>query len=91
MKILQEKLEGFRELMITKLVRVAFKHGGLEAPTSCTGDAFNWSDSNVAVEVKAHLLEEIGEWLKFKGDHELIDIANCAFILYEMKRAGAVA
>lgn len=91
MEVLDQKLDGFRELMRAKLVQVAWKHGGLNAPTSCTGNNFNWSDSTIAAEVKDHLLREIGEWLISKADKELVDIANCSMILYEMKRAGAIA
>lgn len=89
MKVLLTKIADFRELMIAKLEKVAWKHGGLESVTSCTADRFDWSNIAIAAEVRDHLLQEIGEYLVSRSDSELIDIANCSMILYEMKKAGA--
>ena len=94
MNVLDYELAEFTELMRSKLIAVAYKHGGLESPNSVTSDNFDWCSNETASAIREHLLREIGEWLLAKDSNasqkELVDIGNCAFILCAMSRKGAI-
>ncbi len=94
MEILEAKLREFAAAMLDKLVLIAPKHGGLNYPGNVTSDKFDWSYHQTAKEIRDHLLREIAEWLLVKSSYEarkeLVDIANCAFLLYEMSQEGAI-
>ncbi len=93
MKILSEKLNNFGTDMLNKLVQVAYKYGGLDNRRSVTSDSFDWSNNETASAIERHLLREVAEFLLAKPDNrkiELVDIANCAFLLAAMIEEGAI-
>jgi len=93
MKVLRYKLAGFTADMLEKLQAVAHKHGGIDNQRSVTSDEFDWNSNEVASAIERHMLREIAEFLLAepkKRKAELVDIANCAFILAAMIDEGAI-
>lgn len=94
METFDQKLAAFAEDMRAKIIQVAWKYGGIDSPRSVTSDKFDWACNEVASAVREHLLKEIAEWILAKDSpndrKELVDIANCAFILSEMSKEGAI-
>ena len=87
--VFDRKLARFAFMMKAKIEEVAPKYGGSESPRSVLSDRYDWANAYMINSFREHLLQEIGEWLK--GDkpeeRELVDIANCAFILCMLRIA----
>lgn len=86
------RMEIFAGLQLEKLINVAWKHGGIAAPTSVTGNLYNWKSVEDLHSIREHLRSEIKEWEACplnteQEEKELIDIANCAMLTCMKRRA----
>src|SRR5206468_10653164 len=92
MQSLIKRMEIFAGLQLEKLIKVAFKHGGIASVESVTSELYQWNDVRDLHSIREHLREEIKEWeacpLNTKQEEiELMDIANCAMLVCMKHRA----